>query len=42
VNWTHAMKLTPPTPAGTTAISFGIGLPGVGTIITDDYSATPA
>jgi peptidoglycan/xylan/chitin deacetylase (PgdA/CDA1 family) len=41
VNWTHALKLTPPTPVGITAISFGIGLPGVGTIITDDYSATP-
>jgi peptidoglycan/xylan/chitin deacetylase (PgdA/CDA1 family) len=41
VNWTHALKLTPPAPAGTTAISFGIGLPSVGTIITDDYSATP-
>lgn len=42
VNWTHATRLTPPAPAGTTAISFGIGLAGVGTVVTDDYSATAA
>jgi hypothetical protein len=29
---------TPPTPAGATALSFGIGLASTGTVVTDDYS----
>ena len=38
VDWRRASFLTPPAPAGTTAITFGIGLTRVGTLITDDYS----
>lgn len=41
VNWTLASKVTPLTPAGTTAISFGLALPTTGTLITDDYAAAP-
>lgn len=41
VNWTLASKVTPLTPAGTTAITFGLGLATTGTLITDDYAAAP-
>jgi peptidoglycan/xylan/chitin deacetylase (PgdA/CDA1 family) len=39
---TYAQTLvtTPPLPAGATAISFGVALPGLGTLITDDYTMT--
>lgn len=36
--WTKASMTTPPTPAGATALSFGIGLASTGTVVTDDYS----
>ncbi len=36
-SWTQASYTTPVIPAGATAISFGFGLGGVGTLITDDY-----
>lgn len=42
VEWRRASFLTPPAPAGTTAITFGIGLTRVGTLITDDYSLAPS
>ena len=42
VNWTLASRVTPATPAGTTAVSFGMALAGVGTLITDDYSFAPS
>lgn len=41
IDWTLAARITPLTPAGTTAISFGIGLATTGTLITDDYSVAP-
>jgi hypothetical protein len=39
---TYAQTLvtTPALPSGATALSFGIALPGLGTLITDDYSMT--
>ena len=40
-DWTQASYVTPPTPAGTTAISFGIGLANAGSIVTDDYAMAP-
>jgi peptidoglycan/xylan/chitin deacetylase (PgdA/CDA1 family) len=39
-NWTEASIVTPPAPAGATALSFGIGLASTGTIVTDDYSVS--
>lgn len=39
IDWRQASYLTPPLPAGATAITFGIGLTSVGTVYTDDYSA---
>ncbi len=38
--WTKASMTTPPTPAGATALSFGIGLASTGTVVTDDYSVS--
>ena len=40
--WTKASMTTPPTPAGATALSFGIGLASTGTVVTDDYSVSIA
>lgn len=37
-NWTQASYTTPPIPAGATAISFGLYLNNVGTLVTDDYA----
>jgi peptidoglycan/xylan/chitin deacetylase (PgdA/CDA1 family) len=37
-SWTQAQYTTPPAPAGTVAISFGLSLFSVGTLTTDDYS----
>ena len=39
--WTRAAYNTPPIPAGTTAMSFGLGLTGTGTLVVDDASAAP-
>lgn len=36
--WTHADMLSPPVPAGATALSFGLALIANGTLRTDDYS----
>ncbi|WP_340120989.1 Ig-like domain-containing protein [Methylobacter svalbardensis] len=41
-NWAQASYTTPPVPAGATAISFGLYLNNVGTLITDDYAMTLA
>ncbi len=35
--WTEATLVTPPVPAGATAMSFGLALVGDGTLTTDDY-----
>ncbi|MGZ2393058.1 polysaccharide deacetylase family protein, partial [Pseudarthrobacter sp. PvP022] len=35
--WTQATYLTPPVPAGATAISMGMNLLGTGTLLTDDF-----
>ncbi len=42
VTWSAASFLTPPIPAGTTAMSFGLGLTGVGSLTIDDASSTVA
>lgn len=39
--WTRAAYTTPPIPAGTSAMSFGLGLTGAGTLVMDDASAAP-
>lgn len=39
-SWTQASFVTPPVPAGATAISFGLSLFSVGTLTTDDYAMT--
>jgi len=36
--WSLANYVTPPVPAGATAISFGLAIKGDGTLITDDYA----
>jgi peptidoglycan/xylan/chitin deacetylase (PgdA/CDA1 family) len=36
--WNLAYYVTPPLPAGATAISFGLAISGNGTLITDDYA----
>lgn len=41
-SWTKASFLTPPIPAGTTAMSFGLGIKGLGTLIVDDASSSLA
>lgn len=38
-NWTQATFITPALPAGTTAISFGMGLTTAGSLVIDDASA---
>lgn len=38
--WNRATFITPVLPAGTTALSFGLGLTTVGTVVVDDASAT--
>ena len=40
-NWTQATYITPKLPAGTTAISFGMGLTTTGSLVIDDASAAP-
>lgn len=40
-NWTQATFITPALPAGTTAISFGMGLTTVGSLVIDDAAAAP-
>src|SRR5690606_32855926 len=35
--WRDARYVTAPLPAGATAVSFGLGLAGNGTLTTDDY-----
>ena len=40
--WTQATFLTPPVPAGATAISVGMNLLGNGMIMTDDFELTDA
>jgi peptidoglycan/xylan/chitin deacetylase (PgdA/CDA1 family) len=37
-DWAQTTWTTPPIPAGTTGISFGLAISSVGTLITDDYS----
>jgi len=39
-DWAQASYTTPPIPAGATAISFGLYLDKVGTLVTDDYVMT--
>lgn len=39
-DWAQASYTTPPIPAGATAISFGLYLDKVGTLVTDDYAMT--
>ncbi|POZ49857.1 Ig-like domain-containing protein [Methylovulum psychrotolerans] len=41
-NWAKASYTTPPVPAGATAISFGLYLNNIGTLVTDDYMMTLA
>jgi hypothetical protein len=41
-SWTRASWTTPAVPAGATALSFGLNLAQVGTLITDDYAMTDA
>ncbi len=41
-NWALASYTTPALPAGATAISFGLYLNNIGTLVTDDYSMTVA
>ncbi|MEV5829625.1 polysaccharide deacetylase family protein [Spirillospora sp. NPDC052242] len=38
--WQRSLVTTPPVPAGATNLSFGIALPGVGTLTVDDFSLT--
>ncbi len=38
--WAEASAVTPPIPAGTDRITFGISLAASGTLVTDDYSLT--
>lgn len=40
-SWQLAYLSTAPAPAGANAISYGIALTGVGTVVTDDYTAVP-
>lgn len=36
--WVEAAAVTPPAPAGTDQVSFGISVAGDGTLVTDDYA----
>jgi hypothetical protein len=38
--WSAATWTTPPIPAGATALSFGLNIATVGTLVTDDYTMT--
>ncbi|MER6814218.1 polysaccharide deacetylase family protein [Spirillospora sp. NPDC000708] len=38
--WQQTLVTTPAVPAGATNISFGVALPGVGTLLVDDFSLT--
>jgi len=38
--WNLANFVTPPLPAGATAVSFGLAINGKGTLVTDDYTLT--
>jgi len=38
--WTQATANTPPIPAGTDQITFGVSIAGNGTLVTDDYALT--
>jgi hypothetical protein len=38
--WNQATFITPVLPAGTTALSFGLGLTNIGTLVVDDASAS--
>lgn len=38
--WTQATRVTPPLPSWATDLSFGLGLTTVGTVVSDDYSAS--
>jgi len=40
--WSQATLTTPAVPSGSTAISFGLSLAGVGWVVTDDYSLAKA
>ena len=40
--WTEATGTTPPVPAGTDMISFGVSLAANGTLVTDDYAMAAA
>lgn len=42
VDWAQATYITPPIPAGAKALSFGLYLKNVGTLVTDDYSMITA
>jgi peptidoglycan/xylan/chitin deacetylase (PgdA/CDA1 family) len=37
-DWAVAHLLTPPLPAGATAVSFGLGIAGVGRLVVDDFA----
>jgi Domain of unknown function (DUF1929) len=39
--WREARAITPPVPAGTDQVSFGISIASNGRLVTDDYSITP-
>lgn len=39
--WTQADYTTPPLPAGTTAISFGLGITSTGSLVVDDAAMAP-
>jgi peptidoglycan/xylan/chitin deacetylase (PgdA/CDA1 family) len=41
-SWTRASWTTPAVPSGATALSFGLNLAQVGTLVTDDYAMTDA
>ncbi|MBE1530934.1 polysaccharide deacetylase family protein [Actinomadura algeriensis] len=38
--WQRSLVTTPPVPAGATNLSFGIALPGAGTLTVDDFTLT--
>ncbi|OLT32011.1 hypothetical protein BJF79_36545 [Actinomadura sp. CNU-125] len=38
--WQRSLVTTPPVPAGATNLSFGVALPGAGTLIVDDFTLT--
>ena len=36
--WGQAVYTTPPVPGGAIALSFGLSIDKIGTLVTDDYS----